>query len=156
MLDAIRCVPLCMLEAVAGKLCLLEALKVEVPEVMRRVLLCLLEMLKVLEVPKVMLRMLEVCWRLRRVGSVAGGAGGDVRCATLLAGGIGGAGSAGGVGVDVLYDTLYAGAERDELCATLYAGCSVRHQGPSDVLNASGIIPLSEFSTSRPEISHNL
>ena len=54
--EVIRCVLLCMLEAVEGRLCLLE--------VMRRVLLCmleaaegglcLLEVLEMLEVPEVM------------------------------------------------------------------------------------------------------
>jgi len=45
--EVIRCVLLCMMEAVEGSLCLLEVL--EVPEVMRCVL--------------------SVCWRPRRVGS---------------------------------------------------------------------------------------
>jgi len=56
--EVIRCVLLCMLEAVEGRLRLLE-----VPEVMRSVLLCLLE------VPEVM-RCVLLCslegWRCRR------------------------------------------------------------------------------------------
>src|SRR6266480_3748928 len=51
MLEGMRRVLLCMLEAVEGEICLLA-----VPEVMRCVLLCLLEALKALEV----LEMLEV------------------------------------------------------------------------------------------------
>ena len=39
--EVMRCVLLCMLEAVEGGLCLLEAL--EVPEVIRCLLLCMLE-----------------------------------------------------------------------------------------------------------------
>ena len=67
----IRCVLLCMLEAVDGGLCLLDVLMVlEVLEVMRRVLPCMLEALKVMR--RVLLCMVEVmedesvCWRCRR------------------------------------------------------------------------------------------
>ena len=43
-LEVMRCVLLCMLEAVEGVLCSLKLLEVlEVPEVMRCVLLCMLE-----------------------------------------------------------------------------------------------------------------
>ena len=65
MLEGMRRVLLCMLEAVEGEICLLEVLEamqcvllcmLAVPEVMRCVLLCLLEALKALEV----LEMLEV------------------------------------------------------------------------------------------------
>src|SRR6266480_1378274 len=67
MLEGMRRVLLCMLEAVDGELCLLEVL-----EVTRCVLLCILEAVEgglldvlvgliVLELPEVMLR---VCWRL--------------------------------------------------------------------------------------------
>ena len=68
MLEVMRCVQLCTLEAVEGELRLLEAL--EVSEMMRCVY--------------------SVCWRLWRcealfVGGVrgAGGAGGDALCAAL-------------------------------------------------------------------------
>jgi|SRR6266480_2136629 len=64
----IRFVLLCMLEAVEGRLCLLEA-----PEAMRGVLLCSLE---VLEVPEVM-----------RCATLL--AGGEARCATLFVRGCG-------------------------------------------------------------------
>ena len=86
--EVIRCVLLCMLEAVDGGLCLLEA--------MRRVMLC-----------------------------ITGGGGGR----PLFAGGVGGVGGAGraggdggdeGAGGDAMYATLYA--EGDALYATLYAG----------------------------------
>ena len=70
-----RCMLLCVLKAVEGGLYLLEAL--EVPEVMRRVLLCMLEG---------ELYLLEV---LGGVGD-ARGAGGDALCAILYAGGCGG------------------------------------------------------------------
>jgi len=63
---------LCMLEAVEGRLCLLEVL-----EAMRRVLLCMLEDVEG-----------GLCFR--EVSEVSGGAGGDAPCATLFAGGVGG------------------------------------------------------------------
>jgi len=57
--EVIRCVRVRMLEDVEGELCLLEALEArEVPEVMRRVLLCMLEAVEggiyLLEVTEVM------------------------------------------------------------------------------------------------------
>jgi len=73
---AIRCVLLRVLEVMEGALCVLELL--EVPEVIRCVLLCMLE-----DVEGV-LCLLEVVGR-------AGRARGDALCATLPAGGIGGA-----------------------------------------------------------------
>ena len=55
--EVLRCVLLCMLEAVEGGLCLLEVLE----EVMRCVLLCLLEVVEVTEVMHcVLLCLLEV------------------------------------------------------------------------------------------------
>ena len=69
--EVIRYALLCKLEAVEGRLCLLE-----VVEVMRPVL-CMLEAvegeLRLLEVSEV----LKVLWRLWRIGSFAGGAVGD-------------------------------------------------------------------------------
>src|SRR5436190_685031 len=59
-LDAMRCVLLRMLEAMEGRLCLLEILHVlEVPEVIRCVLLCMLEAIRC-----VLLCMLEVVRRV--------------------------------------------------------------------------------------------
>jgi len=77
--EVMRCVLLCILEAVDGAVCLLDAL--EVPEVMR------------------------LCVTLR-----AGGTGGDAPCATLYAGGCGGR---------ALFARDTGG---DTLCAALYAG----------------------------------
>jgi len=54
--EAMRCMLLCMLEAVEGRLCLLDVL--EVPDVMCCVLRCLLKALDVLEMPEVMRCML--------------------------------------------------------------------------------------------------
>src|SRR6266480_4119154 len=54
MLEGMRCVLLCMLEAVEGGFCLLEALEVLAAlEAMRRVLLCMLEAVE---------RVGSVCW----------------------------------------------------------------------------------------------
>jgi len=61
-LEAMRCVLICMLEAVDGGLCLLEVMEVlDLPEVMCRVLLCMLKAvegelcsLEVLKSPEVM------------------------------------------------------------------------------------------------------
>ena len=117
MLEGMRRVQLCMLEAVEGELCLLE-----VPEVIRCVLeavegaLCLLEVLEVLEMPEVMrcvllcileaveggLCSLEVPEVMRGYTLYAGGCGGW----SLFVGGVGRTGGAGG----------------DALCATLYSG----------------------------------
>ena len=69
--EGVRRVLLCILEAVEGELCLLEVL-----EVMRCVLLCMLEAVNVRSV-------------YGGVGSV-GGAGVDTLCVTLYAGGCGG------------------------------------------------------------------
>ena len=61
-LEMMRCVQICMLEAVEGRFSLLE-----VPEVMRRVLLCMLDVFEALEV----MRCVPLCiWRRWRVGSV--------------------------------------------------------------------------------------
>ena len=90
--EVIRCVLLCMLEAVEGELCLLEELDVmrcmllcmpEVPEVMRCVLRCtlearegglysleVLEVLGVLEYSRRCAVLCPVCWRPWRVSSV--------------------------------------------------------------------------------------
>ncbi len=109
-LEVIRCVLLCMLEAVDGRLCLLEVL-----EAMRHVLLCMLEaaegelrLLEVLEMLEAMrcvllcvLEMLETmrCVLLCMLETVEGelcgagdarGAGSDAPCAALYAGGRGG------------------------------------------------------------------
>ncbi len=67
--NVIRCLPLCTLEAVEGELCLLEVLKL--PEVMRCVILCMLE-------------------AMRALALFAGGvgcAGGDALCAAMHTGG---------------------------------------------------------------------
>jgi len=133
LLEVMCCVRLCILEAVEGRLCLLE-----VPDVTRLVLLrmqeavfargaggdvlrtalyaggagdgvlyvlCLLEVLEAVEVTEVM-----CCVLLVGGGGVDGGDGGDrgdVLCATLFAGCIGGGGGAGGDALCV--GTLYAG-----------------------------------------------
>ncbi len=109
LLAVIRCVLLCILEAVEGGLCLLEVL--EASEAMRCVLLCMPEVPEVMRC--VILCMLEagLCF----AGGV-GGAGSDALCATLYAGGAGGGGAlalfAGGVG----------GTGSDAPCATRYVG----------------------------------
>src|SRR5690349_524311 len=74
MLEGMRCMLLCMLEAVEGEICLLEV------EVMRCSLLyileamedwlCLLEALEVLHVPRRCAVCYSVCWRLWMVCSV--------------------------------------------------------------------------------------
>ena len=88
---------LCALEAMDGGLCLLEVMRcvllcmLEVPEVMRCVLLCMLEVLEVLEVPEVMRCVL--LWTLEAVDGglcFTGCAGGDALCAALYARGCGG------------------------------------------------------------------
>ena len=101
-LAAVRCVLLCILEAVEGGLHLLEMLgALEVPEIMCCVLLYLLEVPEVMR--SVLLCMLEdvggdaLCaalytggcrgW-LRLLAGGVGGAGGDALCATLCAGGL--------------------------------------------------------------------
>ena len=73
--EVIRCVLLCMLEAVEGVLGLLEVL--DMPEVIRCVLLCMQEdmegvlcLLEMLEMREVMRCVLSVCRRLWRVRSV--------------------------------------------------------------------------------------
>ena len=71
MLEGMRRVLLCMLEAVEGELCLLEV--PEVQEAMRSVLLCIQEAVEV-----------------SNFAGGVGGAGGDALCATLYAGGCGG------------------------------------------------------------------
>ena len=68
MLEAMRCVLLCILEAVEGRLCLLEVLEMaEVSEVMRCVLLCTLEVVEgglcLLEVPEGLRRVLVCIFR---------------------------------------------------------------------------------------------
>src|SRR6266480_4668720 len=77
--NVIRCLLLCMLEAVEGRLCLLE--------VRRRCVVCY-----------------PVCWRLWWV--------------PLFAGGVGGVGvvGVGGGGGDTLCATLYTGGRGGELC----------------------------------------
>jgi len=139
--EVILCVLLCILEAVEGGLCLLE-----VPEVMRCVLFYmlkaaegghrLLEVLDVLDVPEemrsVLLCTLEVA-EVVRSAILCGGGG--AHCATLCAGGARGAGRDGRAGGDTLCVTLYAGgcggcalfaggAGDDTLRGTLYAGGS--------------------------------
>src|SRR6266480_2477290 len=81
-----RCVLLCILEAVGSELCSLEVQEVlDVPEVIRSVLPCILE---------------DVEGRLCLLGGAGGVAG---------AGDVGGAGSAGDAGGNALCATLYAG-----------------------------------------------
>src|SRR6266480_248040 len=101
-----------MLEAVEGELCLLE-----VSEAIRCMLFCMLEVMEMMRWH------CSVCWRLGRVSSVAGGAGGDTLLATLYAGGDGGdatcaalyAGGCGGW-------ALFAGGAGGDTLRALYAG----------------------------------
>jgi len=100
MLEGMRRVLLCILEAVEGELCLVEVVDVlEVVEVMLRVrfcmleavegALCLLEVLEVPEKPEVM-RFCLYAGGCGRWALFAGGNRGDSLYATLYAGGCGG------------------------------------------------------------------
>ena len=95
--EVMRCVLIYMLEVMR---CVPVLDVLDVPELMllSEVMRCVLIcMLEVVEVPEVMRRVPSACWRLWRFPKFAGRAGGD---ATLFAGGVGG----------------------DALCANLYAG----------------------------------
>src|SRR6266480_468410 len=110
--DVIRCVLRCMLEAVEGRICLLEVIRrvfrmmeaverglrlLEVLEVICCVLLCILEavdgglcLLEMSEVLEVMRRVRRCMLEAMEVGSVCWRSGDDASYATLYAGGCGG------------------------------------------------------------------
>ncbi len=113
--EVMRRVLLCILKAVEGGFYVLEAL--EVPEVMRRVLLCTLE---AVELSSVCGRCLRRCAVLLCILEAMRCAtlysGGDALCATLYSGGCGELLSS------LEVSEIFGGAGGDTLCAALYVG----------------------------------